>query len=150
MKDDDLNFSHGVKLPAHMDSLQTFIDFIGNSAKELGIEDTLIQKLKLVAEELLVNVVHYAYAESGKDGDIELQCGMADAELFCMRIADKGKPFNPFSAPEPDLTRGIEDRPVGGLGVFLVRELADRLDYWRKDGANVVLFCKKVQIQPAA
>lgn len=145
MKDDDTYFSHRLKLPAHMDSLHEFIQFMEQSAGELGLEDALIRKLSLVAEELLVNVVHYAYAGTGEDGGIDLQCGMADRQTFCMRIADKGKPFDPLSAAEPDLTRDIEDRPVGGLGVYLVRELADHLDYQRKDGANVVLFCKKVR-----
>lgn len=144
MKDDGTHFSHKLKLPAHMDSLHEFIQFMEQSARQLGIEEALIQKLTLVAEELLVNVVHYAYVDTGEDGGIELQCGMADRQTFCMRISDKGKPFDPLSAAEPDLTRDIEDRPVGGLGVYLVRELADHLDYQRKDGANVVLFCKKV------
>ncbi|MGM0451971.1 MAG: ATP-binding protein [Thermodesulfobacteriota bacterium] len=149
MKDEALTFPHGLKLPARMESLHGFLEFIGQTAESLGLEASLIPKLKLAGEELLVNVVHYAYSDTDETGDIELRCGMADPETFCMAVLDQGTPFNPLSAEAPDLTEDIDQRPVGGLGVFLVREMADRLDYCRADDTNVVLFCKKIQPETA-
>ena len=150
MKDEARTFPHVLRLPARMDSLNAFIEFIGRTAEALGLEAALIPKLKLAGEELLVNVVHYAYSDTDAAGDIELRCGMADPETFCMAVLDQGTPFNPLLAEAPDLREDIDQRPVGGLGVFLVREIADRLDYCRKDDTNVVLFCKKTQSETAA
>lgn len=144
MKDDYLNLSHVLKLPARMDSLEAFAGFIEQTCEALHIRDPLIMKLKLAAEELLVNVVRYAYTKAGGEGAIEMRCGMADPETFCMAILDQGTPFNPLLAPQPDLDDDIDNRPVGGLGVFLVREMADHLDYTRENGTNAVLFCKKI------
>src|SRR6056297_3649933 len=133
-----------------MDALNAFLEFIGQTAKELGLDAALIPKLKLAGEELLVNVVHYAYSDMDGAGNIELRCGMADPETFCMAVLDQGTPFNPLLAEAPDLTEDIDQRPVGGLGIFLVREMADRLDYCRKDETNVLLFCKKIQSETAS
>jgi len=149
LKDEALAFPHGLKLPARMESLHGFLKFIGRTAEALGLEASLIPKLKLAGEELLVNVVHYAYLDTHAAGDIELRCGMADPETFCMAVLDQGTPFNPLRTEAPDLTEDIDQRPVGGLGVFLVKEMADRLDYCRKDDTNVVLFCKKIQSESA-
>lgn len=144
MKDDYLNLSHVLKLPARMESLEAFAGFIEQTCEALHLRNSLIMKLKLAAEELLVNVVRYAYEKNDGEGDIEMRCGMADPETFCMAILDQGTPFNPLLAPQPDLDDDIENRPVGGLGVFLVREMADHLDYTRENGTNAVLFCKKI------
>lgn len=144
MKNKALKLSRVMILPAHMDSLEPLVEFVARTGLDLGIEDSVIPKLKLAAEELLVNVVRYAYAESGGNGDIEVRCGMADTQTFCMAILDKGMPFNPLEAGLPDLTEDIDHRPVGGLGVYLVKELADYLDYSRDNDTNVVLFCKSI------
>ncbi len=144
MKNEDLKLSSSLTLPARMDSFGPFMDFIRETGENLNLEDSLITRLGLAAEELLVNVIHYAYAGAEEPGEIEMRCGMADAEMFCMIVRDRGTPFNPLQTEPPDTTKNVEERPVGGLGIFMVQELADHLAYSREKEANVLVFCKKV------
>ena len=144
MKNEDLNLSHRLNLPATMDSFGQFVAFVQQTCENLGLDASLTLKLGLVLEELLINVVHYAYEDAGEPGDIEVRCGMAGPETFCLVIRDRGKPFNPLLAKTPDLSENVEDRPIGGLGIFLVREIADRLEYHRDDGTNTLVFCKNI------
>lgn len=144
MKNEDLAFSRSLTLPARMASFGPFMEFLRKTGESMNLEASLVSRLGLAAEELLVNVIHYAYAEAEEPGDIELRCGMADAETFCMVIRDRGTPFNPLLTEDPDITKSVNERAVGGLGLFLVREIADHLDYFREKDANIVVFCKKV------
>lgn len=144
MKNEDLNLSYTLNLPARAASFDSFVEFVRQTGEQLNLEASLILKLGLVAEELLINVIRYAYAEAEVPGNIEMRCGMADPERFCMVIQDNGIPFNPLLSKDPDLMADIDDRPIGGLGIFLVREIADHLDYCREKETNTVVFCKKV------
>ncbi len=150
MKNDESGLSHSLTLPARMASFDAFMAFVRQTAESLNIRAPVISKFELAAEELLVNVVHYAYAGSDAPGDIEMRCGMAAPDMFCMEVRDKGAPFNPLQAGTPDLSGSMDERPVGGLGIFLVRELADRLDYYREENTNTIVFCKSIAPQNGA
>jgi len=82
--------------------------------------------LGLVVEEIVTNIIKYSYREQG--GPLQLICSVADGVLT-IRIRDRGEPFDPNVAATPDLSASVADRAVGGLGVFLVREMADTLEY---------------------
>ena len=99
----------------------------------------MIFKVNLVLDELWVNVVHY----SGATGDVEVSLD-TDADEVRLEIADDGRPFDPLSeAVEPDLDAALEERPIGGLGIFLVREMMDELHYRREDGKNRLAMVKR-------
>jgi anti-sigma regulatory factor (Ser/Thr protein kinase) len=83
--------------------------------------------LELALEELLVNVISYAYPEN-RPGIIEVGCGVCAERLFCFQIRDYDRPFDPLSLPPTDLSLDIEERPVGGLGIFLVRQVAETVN----------------------
>jgi len=61
-----------------------------------------------------------------------------------LTVTDDGHPFNPLEAPEPDTTLPVEERPIGGLGIYLLRKMFDRMDYTRTDGKNRVTLRKKL------
>ena len=91
----------------------------------------------LVAEELLVNVFSYAYPEE-TTGKAEIRLEEEDDSLI-FTVRDWGAPFNPFTeAPAPDLTSDIETRPMGGLGIYLIRKVSDRQTYTYEAGANTI------------
>ena len=94
-------------------------------------------KLELVLEELLVNVARYAYPPGS--GDVEVAYAAEPGELT-VEISDKGRAFNPLEARLPDLSADLVDRPIGGLGVLLVRSLVGSIAYRREDGRNTVSF----------
>ena len=93
--------------------------------------------LSLCLEELLTNVVVHGSDDGAKGTAISLVM-LRDGEQVQVTIEDDGTPYDPTETPEPDLDALLEDRPIGGLGVHLVRELAQRFDYSHVDGKNRV------------
>lgn len=99
----------------------------------------LVFKLNLVLEELGVNIVNY----SGATGDIEISLA-SDEERVTVEISDDGRPFNPLLDQEtPDISAPLGDRPVGGLGIHLVRTMMDEMQYSREDGKNKLAMSKR-------
>lgn len=91
-------------------------------------------KVNLVLEELVLNVINYAYDESGHHVDVQLTC---NEDGLVIEITDEGKPFDPLhDAPDPDMESPIEERHIGGLGVYLVRTMTSDMQYRREDGKN--------------
>jgi len=127
-----------LKLSAAPHSLQAFLEFARAGASRAGLAPAEKDKLDLVLEELLVNVARYAYQP--ESGEVELAYAVDGAGALMVEISDKGRVFNPLEEPAPDLTRALADRPVGGLGVFLVRQLAGSITYRRTEGRNTVSF----------
>lgn len=132
-----------LRLKAEMANLEAFLDFGEREAERLGAPPGLDMKLRLVLEELLVNVISYAYAD-GEPGDAELECRLEDAEggnRFCVVVRDRGAAFDPLSKQAPDVHAGLEDRPIGGLGILLAVEMSDHIAYAREGDANVLTAC---------
>ena len=119
--------------------LAAFVEEVCEAAA-LDMETTMMMNLAL--EEAVVNVMNYAYPE-GTRGNVLIE---AQAEGNCLRftIMDSGKPFDPTARGEVDTTLSAEERGIGGLGIHLVRQLMDSIDYKRVDGRNVLSLCKKI------
>ena len=97
--------------------------------------------LALVAiEELVTNCIHYGYDDAAEH-TIRIEFTLEDGVLT-MEVTDDGHEFDPVNAPEPDFTLELEDRPVGGLGIHMLRKLADEMAYERVDGKNRVRLVK--------
>ena len=100
------------------------------------------RQFTLAAEEAYVNVVQYAYAGTAPDTvSLQFECD-SDARVLHLAIEDHGTPNNPHDRPDPDLTQNAAQRPIGGLGIFLVRQLMDRVEYTRGDDTNRLEFWK--------
>ncbi len=139
-----------ILLPANLESCAPAMDFLRENLAD-GHED-MLGFVELAVEELLVNVVNYAYAgegtsgtagaSSGKWGMLELgfrQVSMDDVPYLCVWIRDWGAPFDPFlEAPVPDTSLDAEERPVGGLGVHLVKNVSAHHCYSGEDGENTI------------
>jgi len=132
-----------LRLPASIESLESFRSFVLHEMDCLDGFEELVPKVELALEEVLVNVISYAYPEG--EGEIEIECLAESPESLRITVKDWGGPFNPLDHAGPDLTADISSRKVGGLGVYLVKHMADRLAYEYRDGANVltVWFLKK-------
>lgn len=99
-------------------------------------------QVELAIEELVVNIVNYGFKDGG-DGRIELVLNSAP-DALTIDIVDNGRPFDPFSeAPPPDLDSGVEDRPIGGLGVHFVKTMMDDVRYAREAQSNHVTLVKR-------
>ena len=97
-------------------------------------EDT--SGVNLVLDEVVINVMRHGY---GDDQRHEILVTLSlDDELLTMEVEDDGRPFNPVDAPPPDLDRPIEDRPIGGLGIHLVKSSVETMAYRRVNGRNIL------------
>jgi sigma-B regulation protein RsbU (phosphoserine phosphatase) len=117
-----------------------FSSFMKSVTEKLGIETSLARKLRLAVEEAVVNVIDYAYP-AGTEGDITIKM-MSDGNKLHCQIIDAGVPFDPTKKDKTDTTLSVEDRQIGGLGILLVRELMDTINYERSDGQNILTLTK--------
>ena len=135
----------GANLTLNMEAQLNEIDRIHAAVKILSqAEDwppDLLFQIELVLEEIGTNIIKYGQ-DGQKETDIEITL-TSDSKSLTLEIVDSGKPFDPFAdAPPPDLDSPVPDRPIGGLGVYLVRKLMDEASYRREDGMNKVTLIK--------
>jgi sigma-B regulation protein RsbU (phosphoserine phosphatase) len=112
-------------------------------AQENGIPDTIRQKVSIVLDEMLNNIISYAYQDD-EEHDIELDIELSGNRLVAT-IRDEGIPFNPFGLGEPDVAAAVEEREIGGLGIHLVRSVMDEYLYQRQINKNVVTLVKFIK-----
>lgn len=113
-----------------MASISTVSDFFDNCLEEFAIPLRIGYSLKVVTDEIFSNIVHY----SGATGSEILFRN--DADRITLVFADDGKPYNPLEAEEPDITAGFEERKIGGLGLFMVKKMAESVQYEYAAGKN--------------
>ncbi|MCE2501271.1 MAG: ATP-binding protein [Dehalococcoidia bacterium] len=128
-----------LRIPPNHDELEQIPAAVEEFAERDNWPPDLVFKLNLVLEELGVNIVNY----SGATGAIEISLA-SDEETVTIEIADNGRPFNPLAELDtPDISAPLGERPVGGLGVHLVRSMMDELSYSREDGMNRLAMTKR-------
>jgi len=127
-----------LKLPAALEALDPFQDFVRNQTRDCGCSAAAQFKIQLALEEAVVNIVHYAYPP-GVEGWIELACQLEeDGRRLAVEIRDGGRAFNPLERGQPDTNASLEQRQIGGLGIFLIRKMAEKADYFRDGDVNVL------------
>lgn len=109
-----------------------------------GIPPATAYAVNLSVDELLTNTISYGYEDSGEHR-IDLRIRL-DGDVLAVEISDDGIEFAPDSADDPDTNASIEDRPIGGLGIFLTRQMMDSFEYRRDEGRNIVTLTKKTGI----
>ena len=125
-------------LPGLPESLNQFRGFVLSHARAAGLPEAIQEKIDLVMEEVLLNVFHYAFV-GAPVAPVAVGCGMVpESSGFLVRVIDAGRPFNPLEEPSPDITLGIDEREIGGLGIFLARELSRAMAYDRRENHNVL------------
>ena len=116
--------------------------FMKSVTGKMGIESSLARQLRLAVEEAVVNVIDYAYP-AGTEGEVTVKM-MSDEHVLLFQITDSGVPFDPTAMEKTDTTLSAEDRQIGGLGILLVRELMDSINYERREGKNILTLTKKM------
>jgi len=121
-------------LPADVGRFPDLIRFLMLSVPP-DIPEEAASRLELVAEEAFVNIARHAYPSG--NGDVEITVRTADGRAVIV-FSDSGVPFDPMSAPDPDIDSDTADRPIGGLGIHLMRKNTEKIEYVRRDGRNVL------------
>lgn len=119
--------------------LEKFIEEIGEA---FSLKPDMVFNLNLVLEEAVANVINYAYPQ-GEKQSIYLSASLHDNSIVLV-LTDTGKEFDPTMAPEADITLSAEERPIGGLGIFLIRQIMNEVKYERIEGKNVLTLEKKL------
>ena len=119
--------------------LAQFVDEVG---EEFSLTPDITFNLNLVLEEAVVNVINYAYPKEEHEF-IYLSAKLHEDSIVLV-LTDTGKEFDPTMAPEADITLSAEERPIGGLGIFLIRQIMNEVKYERIEGKNVLTLEKKL------
>ena len=117
-------------------------DFVETIAEEKHLDHSLTLSLNLALEEAVTNVIMYAYPE-GTDGLVDIEAILRDDSLSFV-ISDSGQSFDPTAQPEADTSLDVEERQVGGLGIYLVRSIMDNVSYERNGGKNILSMTKNI------
>lgn len=117
--------------------------FLKSVSQQLDVSTSVANQLRLAVEEAVVNVIDYAYP-IGTEGDINIRV-LSDGKTVRIQIIDKGQAFDPTAIQRADTTLSAEERKIGGLGILLVREQMDSMNYERTDGKNVLTLIKKIK-----
>ncbi len=125
-------------LPGHTDSLGAIGRYVMDAATAAGLDRKAAYKLRLAVDELATNVVVHGYEEASLEGDVSVSADM-DERALVIAIEDTARPFDPTAHTHPDddeLSQSLDDRPMGGLGVLLVRDGVDDFHYEYINGRN--------------
>ncbi len=129
-----------IALPNQLTELERVAREVEAFGEAHGIAAELIFKVTVALDEILTNVISYGYPEGGEHV-ITVRLAVKAAELV-IEIEDDGCPFNPLTVAPPDLRKSTEERPIGGLGLQLVRKMMDRLEYRREQDKNLLVMSK--------
>jgi len=126
-------------MAANTASLRAAMEFVRTGALEASLPEARIEELDLLIEEIFMNVCCHAYPD-GRQGIVTLTYSVPAAGELSVEVADQGTEFNPLTAAAPDLSLNLESRPIGGLGILLVKTLAPSLTYRRDREWNRLTF----------
>ncbi len=115
--------------------------FVEENLEEHGCPMKVQTQIEIAAEEIFVNIAHYAYAGTPDTGlaTVRIAFNGNEAELT---FIDSGVPYNPLAKPDPDITLPSSKRPVGGLGIYMVKKSMDSVFYEYRDGKNIFMMRK--------
>lgn len=131
-----------IELENSMKELDRMVSWLENTAEEWGFQPMFTLNLNLVLEEAFSNIVNYAYTDTNKHL-IEIGLEMHDP-ILTVQIADDGRPYDPTLNKDPDLTLPVEQREIGGLGIYLIKQVMDQVTYERSGNKNRLILTKAI------
>ncbi len=135
--------SKTLKVSADLDSIDVVIPFVKDILTESGCDKNMILKIRLVVEEIFVNIISYAYED--EVGDCTMEVTVTDSpKVFTMSFKDSGKKYNPLQREEVDLSLDAFKQRVGGYGIHIVKKSVDQLYYKYENDCNILSFSKKL------
>ena len=130
-------------LAASDETLYTVLDAIKDELKKNGCPGDVQTQILISAEEIYVNIAHYAYGGEAGEAKVQIDVG-GDPKTCKVVFYDRGMQYNPLEKEDPDTTLSADERQIGGLGVFMVKTMMDKVDYKYTDGQNIFTMIKKL------
>ena len=123
-------------LPGVLQSLEEVTAFVTQQANAANLDEVATQRVQLAVDELVTNIILHGYEEEGLSGNVVVQAELSPEELVIV-TEDSGVAFDPHTHPEPtSLNQSLGDRPIGGLGIHLIRKIVRRHEYVYREGKN--------------
>lgn len=134
-----------LSVQASLDKLGEIRSYIDRAGTSLGVNESALGDLRLVVDEAVTNIILHGYGEN--EGLVELHMH-AEGDAVVIRIRDRAGRFDPVEVKAPQLDTALKDRPFGGMGIFLIREMTDEADFLpRPGGGNEIRLVKRGAIQ---
>ena len=131
-------------LKANYDNLEKLLDFVRECGENINCDEPTMLDFILATEEILVNIISYAYPFS-ENGMVEIKfTSDIDKNFMTLDLVDEGIPFNSLTVEEPDINLPLEERKIGGMGIFLVKKVTDDMKYKREKGKNILTLVKRI------
>ena len=131
-----------MSIEARVKNLPQVMAYINEKLKESDCSVKTRMKIELAVEEVFVNVCHYAYGSGTGHVEIGLEF-QEEPSLVKISFWDRGIPFDPLEKEAPNISLAPEERPIGGLGIFMTRKMMDDVQYEYKDGKNHLMLIKQ-------
>lgn len=131
-----------LSLSASLENLEFFLAHVRSFVASCGVDAKLLYPVELSLEEVLVNVISYAYPNQEK-GNIEVSCSWDSQQGLVIQIMDYGTAFDPLERSDPDTGLSLDERQIGGLGIFLTKKMMDKVIYERHQGKNILTMIKQ-------
>ena len=128
---------------AELESLSVFRDFISDCCTSSNVPKEAVFELKLAVDEACTNIIEHGY--KGMDPGSIILSFRVEPDRVLVQITDFGHIFEPASAPKPDIEAPLEDRPLGGLGLYLIYQTMDNIDYQSSEDGNTLTFTKYIK-----
>lgn len=137
-----MNESIELRLKNDISEVPRLADIVDAFCERHAVSPAIANKFNLAFDEAVTNIISYAYSDD-KAHEIVVSLGFADG-VMSAELADDGSPFNPLQAKPPDVAAPLEERGIGGLGVYLIKELMDDVRYWHDGQRNHLAFSKRI------
>lgn len=124
-----------ITVDADVKNLDSILEFIEDIIAPYDCDPSVQFQLEIALEEIYVNIAYYAYPNA--IGKTTIRCEVLHDNLLVMEILDQGNPYNPLEHKCPDIELGLDEREIGGLGIFMVKKSMDELDYRYQDNNNI-------------
>jgi anti-sigma regulatory factor (Ser/Thr protein kinase) len=139
-----MNATMELTLHNRISELERVSQAVESFAEAHQVPATVLHAINLCLDEVVTNIISYAYDDQ-TDHQITVRLALRAGELT-IEVEDDGKPFNPLTAPEPDLYKPMEERQIGGLGIHLLRNVMDDIEYRRQQDHNLLIMRKTVEM----
>ena len=139
----DVRMHKNLVLPCDLQEVPRLNAFVEEVCQDVGFDEQTTMSIKVAVEEAVVNVMKYAYPP-GQQRDVTIEAASNDVRLK-FTIIDCGMPFDPTVQSEVDTTLSAQERKIGGLGIHIIRQNMDSINYERIDNLNVLTLRKKIK-----
>lgn len=132
-----------IEIPAVVEKLPEVKTLIERGLRGTGCSNGTLKQIHVAAEEVFVNIALYAYAPG--TGTAVIRMELTEAPLTAViTFTDRGIPYNPLENEDPEITLSVNQRKIGGLGIFLTKATMDSVEYARRDGQNILTIRKEI------